>query len=97
MVNGAGTPAMEPPSPPKLDPRVSPYHRWLPSSVGSQLLSIAADGAVPLRVCPYQSMFMACACVALAQLAVVLVPPLLVHSTLASWVGSYRHCDGSSI
>src|SRR6185503_8203438 len=89
IVNGAGTPAaVEPPSPPKFVPRVSPYQRWLLSSVWAQLLSTAGEGTEPLRVWPYQSLFIACACVALTQSALLLTPPLAVHNTLTSCVGS---------
>src|SRR5215510_11120177 len=96
IVNGVGTPAIDPPSPPKLDPRVRPYQRWW-LSIGPQLLSTTGAGAEPSRVWPYQSLFIACACVALTQLALVLMPPLEVHSTFASCVGLYRHADGSSM
>ena len=62
IVNGDGAPPMLPPRPPKLLPRASPYHRWLPRPMCSdQLLSADGGGAVPSRVWPYHSLFMACA------------------------------------
>src|SRR6185369_3458546 len=67
---GAGTPAgVDPPSPPKLEPRVRPYQRWW-LSIGAKLLSTAGEGTEPSRVWPYQSLFIARACVALTQFAV---------------------------
>src|SRR5215510_9967958 len=94
--NGAGTPAdVLPPRPPKLLPRASPYHRWLPvlrcrpaAMSGDQELSTDGGGAVPSRVWPNHSLFIACACSGVTQLAVVLVPPFAAQITLASSVGS---------
>src|SRR3954469_9006732 len=86
IVNGAGTPAALPPRPPKRAPRVSPYHTWLPRPMcRDQLLSADGGGALPSRVWPYHSLFMACACRGVTQLAGVFGP---VHSTFASSVGS---------
>ncbi len=92
IVNGLG-----PANAPMNVPRASPYQRWLPLTLRDQLLSTAGDGAVPSRVCPNHILFIAWACTDVTQSAVVLVPPLDAHSTLASCVGSYRHSDGSGI
>src|SRR4051812_28817878 len=95
--NGAGTPALLPPKPPKLAPRASPYHKWLPvlrcrpaAISGDQLLSTDGGGAVPSRVWPYHSLFIACACSGVTQLGEVPVAPVAVpvHITLRSSVGS---------
>src|SRR5438046_1753593 len=80
MLNG-----FVPAGPPMLEPRASPYQRWLPVPMCSdQALSADGGGAVPSRVWPYHSLFIACACSGVTQLALVLVP----HMTLASSVGS---------
>src|SRR6185295_18972362 len=87
IVNGDGTPAdVLPPSPAKLEPRASPYHRWLPLPMfKDQLLSADGGGAVPSRVWPYHSLFIACAWTDVTQLAGVFGP---VQSTAASSDGS---------
>jgi len=51
-------------------------------------LSADGGGAVPSRVWPYHSLFIACACTSVTQLAVALVPPFATQITLASSVGS---------
>src|SRR2546430_1752186 len=80
IVNGPA-----PARPPMLEPRASPYQRWLPVPMCSdQALSTDGGGAVPSRVWPYHSLFIACACSGVTQLALVLVP----HMTLGSSVGS---------
>src|SRR4051794_7502803 len=86
IVNGAATPALLPPRPPKLAPRVSPYHTWLPRPMcKDQLLSADGGGAVPSRVWPYHSLFIAWACNGVTQLTGVFGA---VHRTFASTVGS---------
>src|SRR2546426_11479442 len=93
MVKGPG-----PPRPPKLLPRASPYQRWLPVPMCSdQALSADGGGAVPSRVWPYHSLFIACACSGVTQLAVGLVPPLATQITLASSVGAQLHPDGFGV
>src|SRR2546422_8280674 len=80
MLNG-----FVPARPPILEPRASPYQRWLPSPMCTDhALSADGGGAVPSRVWPYHSLFIACACSGVTQLALVLVP----HMTLGSSVGS---------
>ena len=60
-----------------------------------QPLSVAGKGTLPSEVMPYQALFIAEACTVVTQAAVPFVPPLEVHRTLASTVGSYVHEDGS--
>src|SRR5712691_10333716 len=89
MLNGVATPALPPPRPPKELPRASPYHRGLPPPMCTdQALSTDGGVAVPSRVWPYHSLFMACAWSGVTQLAVLLVPPFAVQITLGSNVGS---------
>src|SRR3989475_12753529 len=89
MLNGVGTPALLPPRPPKELPRASPYHRWLPTpTCTDQALSADGGGAVPSRVWPYHSLFMACAWSGVTQLAVLCVPPFAVQITVGSNAGS---------
>src|SRR5262245_21845527 len=99
IVNGVGTPVtgLLPAKRTIFVPRARPYQSWLPLILSDQLLSTTGGGALPSRVCPYHILFIAVACTAVTQSAVVLVPPLDVHSTLVSCVGSYRHSDGSGM
>src|SRR2546426_959555 len=84
MLNG-----FVPARPPILEPRASPYQRWLPVPMCSdQALSADGGGAVPSRVWPYHSLFIACACGGVTQFVVALLPPFATHITLASSVGS---------
>ena len=53
-----------------------------------QLLSMAGEGTVPSRVCPYQILFIAVACVGVTHAAVAFVPPLAVQIADGSVVGS---------
>src|SRR2546426_9138282 len=93
MLNG-----FVPARPPILEPRASPYQRWLPVPMCSeQALSADGGGAVPSRVWPYHSLFIACACTCVTQLAGELAPPFAAHITLESRVGSQLHPDGFGV
>jgi len=62
MVNGAGTPALLPPKPPKLLPGASRTTGGSPGRrAATSCCRLTEEARVPSRVCPYHSLFIACA------------------------------------